>query len=417
MSRVIASSSTVEELVRTEVPDWDDEVTAVARFKAFSGQRTDWEPKFVFWRDLIIRVARHLGVCTLRVSEVKNTWFSRGGLTPLCLDRVLQEMYCNGDVLLRQDLIDPSRGHIYRLLRRAGQLVGAFRSSSLIDSVEECLVLKPLLQEYSSNVIKNLSEKHWTSTCVVTMDEFKTACKGSGEASLILSYLCENGKAQYLSIRKEEIIEGVKVSLVPAPVPSVSGLDFDALHLVWTAEKLQRQINVIDSRWELSRKMALTSFKSGNKQAAYRHIRQSKLLSETRSKHSSFLERVEEVLSVIADAESTKKVSEAIQVGVQAIKECNINVEEVQDQLQELDEHIKAQKEVAEVLESTPLQTLDTNDEDIEEEFRKLELEISDEIHPPELQEPVGQDVNGASSQVFSEILTQDLSKLNLEAA
>lgn len=44
------------------------------------------------------------------------------------------------------------------------------------------------------------------------------------------------------------------------------------------------------------------------------------------------------------------QVSEAIQVGVQAIKECNINVEEVLDQLQELDEHIKAQKEVAEVL-------------------------------------------------------------------
>lgn len=65
-----SSSSTVEELVRSEVPDWDDEVTAIARFKAFSGQRTDWEPKFIFWRDLIIRVARHLGVCTLRLSEV-----------------------------------------------------------------------------------------------------------------------------------------------------------------------------------------------------------------------------------------------------------------------------------------------------------------------------------------------------------
>lgn len=63
------------------------------------------------------------------------------------------------------------------------------------------------MQEYSSNVIKNLAEKNWTSTCVVTMDEFKTACKGSGEASLILSYLCEYGIAQYLSIRKKEIIE------------------------------------------------------------------------------------------------------------------------------------------------------------------------------------------------------------------
>jgi len=57
-----------------------------------------------------------------------------------------------------------------------------------------------------------------------------------------------------------------------------------------------------------SRKLALASFKSGNKQAAFRHGRQSKLFSESRIKCTSLLERVEEVLRVIADAESTKKV-------------------------------------------------------------------------------------------------------------
>lgn len=68
----ISSSAVVEEIVRREVPDWDDDVAATARFKAFSGQRSDWEPKFLFWRDLIIRVARKLGVCTVRPSEVSE---------------------------------------------------------------------------------------------------------------------------------------------------------------------------------------------------------------------------------------------------------------------------------------------------------------------------------------------------------
>lgn len=58
--------------------------------------------------------------------------------------------------------------------------------------------------------------------------------------------------------------------------------------------------------------MALASFKAGNKQAAYRHIRQSKLLSESRAKCMSLLERVEVVLGVITDAESTKKVMNAM---------------------------------------------------------------------------------------------------------
>lgn len=57
-----------------------------------------------------------------------------------------------------------------------------------------------------------------------------------------------------------------------------------------------------------SRKIAAASLRSGNKQAAYRHIRQAKLFSENRAKCISFLERVEEVLSVITDTNSTKMV-------------------------------------------------------------------------------------------------------------
>ncbi|RZS19938.1 hypothetical protein BHM03_00052401 [Ensete ventricosum] len=142
-----------------------------------------------------------------------------------------------------------------------------------------------------------------------------------------------------------------------------------------------------DMDWHVcSRKMALASFKMGNKQAAFRCIRQSKLLSERRSNYTSLLDRVEEVLSNIANAESTMKVtytrnvidnisyhivlgvstthaswtmssvclkyqvSEAIQIGNRAMKEYKISVDEVKDHLEELDKHVRAQKEVDEAL-------------------------------------------------------------------
>ncbi|XP_064977148.1 uncharacterized protein LOC135619244 isoform X2 [Musa acuminata AAA Group] len=350
--------------------------------------------------------------------EVKNIWFSRGGLTPLCLDRVLQEMYNNGDILLRGELIEPSSGHLYQMLRRAGQLIGGFRRSPKIGDFEEHLILKPLLQESASNVIKNLADNHWASTCVITMNKFQSICKRSGEASTVLSYLCGCGKAQYLSIRKEDIIEGVKVSLVSSSLTRISSLDNDVLHLVWTTEKLQQQLNVIDNRWKLSRKMALTSFKLGNKQAAFRCIRQSKMLSESRSKYTLLLDRVEKVLSNIANAESTKKVYEAIQIGVRAMKEYEISMDEVKDHLDELDKHVQAQKEVDESLESMPLQASDMEEEDIEEEFKKLELELSGETHHPRLQEPLAPDVKAATSpRAAAQTLSQTLSKINLEAA
>lgn len=81
--------SPVGDFIRTQIPDWDDDVIATARFKAFSGQRSDWEARFQFWRGLIMKVAGHLGHIIIDTEEVKNKWFVRGGLTPLCLNHVL----------------------------------------------------------------------------------------------------------------------------------------------------------------------------------------------------------------------------------------------------------------------------------------------------------------------------------------
>ena len=56
--------------IREQVPDWDDEVKATARYKAFSGQRSDWESLFVFWRDLIITIVRRFNILLLSPSLV-----------------------------------------------------------------------------------------------------------------------------------------------------------------------------------------------------------------------------------------------------------------------------------------------------------------------------------------------------------
>ncbi|XP_058076088.1 uncharacterized protein LOC131224762 isoform X2 [Magnolia sinica] len=368
-------NSSVAEIIWREVPDWDDDVVSAARFKAFSGQRSDWEPKFLFWRDLILKVARHLGVFIIQASEVKNSWFVRGGLTPLCIDAVLLEMYKNGDILRSGDLMDPTSRSLYQMFKRIGHLIGISKSSTPQEIFEDHLILRTLMQ-------------------------------------------------------------GVKVSLVPQAVPNISSLDYDTLHLVWTTEKFRQQLDVIDRRYEKSRKSALDFIKSGNKKGALRHVRQLKLTSESREKCTSLLNRVEEVLNIIANAESTKKVSEAIQIGARAIKENSISVEEVHIHLEELNESIASQKQVEEALE-IPLQYADIEDEDIEEEFKKLEMELGDETPSEQIAKTV---MDGAAKEVeetqavqiaetitdgatkevetqtSAEMLSQTLSNLKLEA-
>jgi hypothetical protein len=130
-SLIMASGEGWEAAVRAEVgagwwddPDGDD---LRARFKAFTGQRGDWpQPKLLLWKDLILRVARRLRLCSAPAQlvstppaassapthlslklrpkfacslsltrrwwqpQVTSVWFALpGGLTPLCLPQVL----------------------------------------------------------------------------------------------------------------------------------------------------------------------------------------------------------------------------------------------------------------------------------------------------------------------------------------
>lgn len=45
-------------------------------------------------------------------------------------------------------------------------------------------------------------------------------------------------------------LQGVKISLSSDAVSSITSLDYDILHLVWTTEKLQQQLDVIDQRYQ-----------------------------------------------------------------------------------------------------------------------------------------------------------------------
>jgi charged multivesicular body protein 7 len=55
-------------------PDGDD---LCARFKAFTGQRCDWpQPKLLFWKDLILCVARRLRLCSASAHLVTSVWFA-----------------------------------------------------------------------------------------------------------------------------------------------------------------------------------------------------------------------------------------------------------------------------------------------------------------------------------------------------
>ncbi|XP_062084861.1 uncharacterized protein LOC133790988 isoform X3 [Humulus lupulus] len=283
---------------------------------------------------------------------------------------------CIGDIVPSEQLVDPTTGQLYQIFRKVRNFMVRPITTPQHINTQDVFVVMSVLKDKATQVVNLLSQTHWTCSCIVTMGRFREICGGTtDEASALFSFLSSQGKARHLSVNRGDIIQGVKVSLSRTPVSSISSLDCDVLHLIWTTEKLEQQHLVIDQRCERSRKSAIASLNSGNKNVALRHMRALKLANNSREKCTTLLNRVEEVLTVIGNAESTKKVTEAIRIGAQAIKENKMSVEEVQHSLEELEESIDLQKQVENALESTPLYT-SVEDEDIEEEFNKLELEI-----------------------------------------
>ncbi|KAL0459841.1 UNVERIFIED_CONTAM: hypothetical protein Slati_0611300 [Sesamum latifolium] len=353
-------AAAVADFVRNEVGDWDDEAKSRARFKALSGQRSDWSPLYSFWRDLIVKVARHLRIFIIRPSRVKRLWFRRAGLSPLCLDHVLLEMHRAGDLLSPHPTSSIARlSHIFR---RALDLFGA----------------------------------------------------RSKEALAILGYLSAHDRARRLIVNRADPIEGVKVFLAPGAASSDSSVDYTLLHLTWTAEKLEQQLDVIDKCYQKNRNSALASLKSGNKQVALRYAKELKTASQSRERCMGLLDRVEKVLQVITDAESSKKVLEAMQSSKIVLQENQISLEEVELCLQEVDDNIDSLKRLDDAIGSKASYT-EVDDEDIEDEFCKLQLEIKGEMN--QVTTETGFDRSAGPSEFLerTDALSNGLSNLNLK--
>jgi charged multivesicular body protein 7 len=71
----MAEESRVAAFLEAEVPDWGDEIISRARYKAFTGQRADYEARLQFWKTLVVKCARHLNLVVIDANMVRVRFF------------------------------------------------------------------------------------------------------------------------------------------------------------------------------------------------------------------------------------------------------------------------------------------------------------------------------------------------------
>ncbi|BBN13895.1 charged multivesicular body protein 7 [Marchantia polymorpha subsp. ruderalis] len=426
-------TSLLQAFLEQEWPEWRDDDFARARFKAFTGQKQDWEERINFWRDAIVKVARHLDLLIIDTKEVQQKWFVRDGVVPMGLKLVLLEMQKSGELETVDQILEnrPSTTleKLSSLLRRtlgwAGFIGPSDEYMETEAQIEERLVVRSILQERAAYLIKSLAENNFSSVCIATLSKIKKLCGGAENAELTIGYLLLHNKAKYLAVNSDDHIEGFKLSLNGKDVSAVSENDRHFLQLQWTLELLQIRLNTLDLKVETTRTELIKVAKAGARHDALRRLRNMKLLQVSRDQCAGFMDKIEQVLGVIADAETSKKVTEAIQVGAAAIKENHVSLDDVHSCLDELDEAITVQREIEDTIGATHLSKLDEDDSLFEEELATLEKELQEQEitslpEAPKAQEGVKVSSVKKSDSEFSEAdqtLEKEFAKMALELA
>ncbi|KAJ7523125.1 hypothetical protein O6H91_18G038700 [Diphasiastrum complanatum] len=210
------------------------------------------------------------------------------------------------------------------------------------------------------------------------MERFVNLCGGEREAKALLSYLLSQRKAQPFVIQGKNQIQGLKVSLVQSPVENVSEIDYRMLQLLSTRETLDERLDFFDKRILHCKVSAAVAVKRGNKHIAWRHLRCMKILSRSRDNCANFSQKIEEVLAIISDAETTKKVFEALELGNRAIQDHQVTLEDVHRHLEQLEQSVLLQRDIEDAIGSASLPIVEIDDFEIQEEFSMLEAGLQE---------------------------------------
>ncbi|KAG6543035.1 hypothetical protein Mapa_015531 [Marchantia paleacea] len=352
-----------------------------------STRKLEWEERIKFWRDAILKVARHLDLLIIDTEDVQQKWFIRDGVVPMGLKLVLLEMHKSGELETVHQILETRHSttleKLSSLLRKtlgwAGLSGPGDQYMETEGHIEERLVVRSILQERAAFFIKSLAENNFSSVCIATLSKIKELCGGADNAELIIGYLLLQNRAKYVAVNSDDHIEGFKLSLNGKDVLAVSENDRQFLQLQWTLEILQIRLNTLDLKIETTRTEFIKVAKAGARRDALRRLRNMKLLQVSRDQCAGFMDKIEQVLGVIADIETSKKVTGAIQMGTAAIKENHVSLDDVHSCLDELDEAITVQRETEDAIGATHLSKLDEEDSLFEEELAMLEKELQEQ--------------------------------------
>ncbi|KFM63770.1 Charged multivesicular body protein 7, partial [Stegodyphus mimosarum] len=387
--------------------DWEDDVRMNFLFSTFRERTVNpegWDAKMKFWITLIVDICKKSSSPLINKNILCSS-FQRKGRFPVCLDTVLEHMASQGFIVNMSEFsrIENEKGWLgwgYDVLVQKPVSWGFSTVQHLLkwDKKDEHLVVLPVVKDLASRIYRHHCEV--TDSDSDSMDdimflsnfeeECKNICTGTNFQLAVIQLQKDKNASVFEECGKKVIrfrrMKDEQVQNLSAVARGVLNLRATRNSLLEEIDKLEQDI--LGCTVEVKHLM-----KTGCKTKAMVALKRKKRLESLLNKKTAALDNIEQFLCQLQNSGSEKKVLDAYQAGLQAMKavgqKLNLDaIDEAMDEIgQVLDECAEVQKTLSKPV--TP------DDEDLQEFENELEELLADEENvSPEVKKPVSPAAN-----------------------
>ncbi|XP_038152556.1 charged multivesicular body protein 7 isoform X1 [Cyprinodon tularosa] len=418
-------------------PEWEDDDRMNFMFSAFKENRdvntTDWDSKMDFWTAAIIRSCRQRGSVSINLQDLNKT-FQRKEKTPLGLSTVIQTMARCGKIQRESEFaasvdcgwVSWSVGML--LVKPLKWTFSTLLGSNRVP-LEESFVIFELIKEKAAELLKVYQNSEFSSCSVVSYQEL---CTLSSDICADESTLC----MALLQLQKDKQVivslhEGEKIVKFCQPgqerVSPVSDIDIGIYQLQRSEKLLGERVEKLSQEADRCKEEARSLLREGKKSQALRCLRGRKRVEKRADSLFAQLETIRGILDRIAQSQTDKKVMQAYQAGVAALRLSlkDVTVEHAESLVDQIQELCDTQDEVNQTI-SSGVTAADEDMDELEKELTALleEPDVSPAVLPAVPTNrlgPTGEKILSSLPaaprgplNISTEVLEEDLNRLTL---
>jgi hypothetical protein len=366
----------VQNYLQEHVPQWQDDTLIQSLFANLPNREVKPEAfaqKYYFWKDLLISMTRNrlLGGSVFKFnSKSISSFFHRGGLQPVCLNGIINEMMQEG--IVQDCTIDFDSNAGSSVFGTLNWILGSLKtlmigsSNDSHDSLEATeyslpsqLLIMSLLEEQESLILDVLNSQN--AHIPLTFEEFHNLVNESritaglveitdkDDVLLLLRFLKSKGLLNYSPLI--EVVTDKVLLAIKLKASAITQIDFDIVKLKKLHMRLNVQVHDLSKSIKDLTDSAKTSLlQSNDRKMALYQLKRRKLLEQTQDERLRSLHSLDDILFRICSVSDDEQILAAYKTGAKALKQLMPDADEIDETMDELQDLLTGHEEISQSL-------------------------------------------------------------------